>query len=299
MKGSLGKKLARGAAMLFALSFLTFAMEALAPGDYLDIIRASPEATPETVRAWERRLQLDRSWPERYLIWLGAAAAGDLGVSLTSGLPVRGLLEERVARTLWPNLTALVSAWTLALALGYAAARRPHSAAGAAVRLLEALLLSVPDVILALGALWLAVQTGWLPTNSVVLFTGVLTLNALPALVAHARSSLGAALRSECVEAASVLGVRAPRLFLSYVLPLAAAPLIALAGLSFGRAFSASLIVEATLGWPGLGGLLMDAIHSRDTPVVAAVVGLSGAMLVAANLAAESARTVLDARVTR
>jgi ABC-type dipeptide/oligopeptide/nickel transport system permease component len=152
-------------------------------------------------------------------------------------------------------------------------------------------------VLLALAALWLAVRTGWLPADSPALFVAALTLNALPGLAAHARSSLGEAWRSDCAAAARLLGVARLRLAVGYVLPLAAAPLVTLAGISFGRALSGSLVMEVALGWPGLGALLMDAIQSRDTPVVAAVVGVSGAMLVTANVAADTLRTLWNRRL--
>jgi peptide/nickel transport system permease protein len=90
--------------------------------------------------------------------------------------------------------------------------------------------------------------------------------------------------------------IRGFRLWTSYVLPLAAAPLVALAGLSFGTLLSASLLVEAALSYPGIGSLMLDAIQARDTAVAAAVTAIAGFALLSANLLADVALRWLDPR---
>jgi peptide/nickel transport system permease protein len=233
---------------------------------------------------------LDQPWWVRYRHWCYSAVRGDFGTSVAYGVPVRQLLADRLPATLQLNLISTLLAWLTALLLGGLAARHPSSPLDWLVRSSEALLLGLPEILLALVGLWLFGPATLLPY-------AVLTLGALPVLTAHVRSSVRAALNDPSVPSAAQHGIAGARLWWSYILPLAAAPLLSLAGLSFGGLLSASLLIEATLSVPGLGSLLLDAIHARDTAVVAAVVALSGVTVVVANFAADLARHALDPRL--
>lgn len=286
----MGKLTVRGITLLAALSLITFFLSDWIPGDYLSTLRMNPDLSPATIEAMRARTDLDQPWWVRYRSWCYSAAHGDFGTSLAYGIPVRQLLTDRLPATLQLNLASILLAWLTAILLGSAAARYAESPLDWLVRTTQALLLGLPEILLALAGLWLFGPTRALPY-------AVLTLGALPVLTVHVRSSVRAALTDPAVQAAAQHGIGGARLWWSYILPLAAAPLISLAGLSFGGLLSASLLVEATLSVPGLGSLLLDAIQARDTAVVAAVVALSGVTLVAANLAADAARHALDPRL--
>jgi peptide/nickel transport system permease protein len=283
------KQLLRTASLFAALTVLTFALAEGAPGDFLTTLRLAPEVSAETERAARARLQLDRPWVERYLAWSRSAVAGEFGQSLAYGVPVRQLLGERLPNTLWLNLVATVGAWLLALAAGAWAAAHTGSWVDRMIGALQAVLAGVPELLLALVGLWLFGGRFWLPY-------AVLLLGALPTLLVHARGALRAAVKHPSVAAAGAHRIRGARLWWGYVAPLAAPPLVALAGLSFGGLLSASLLVEAALSYPGLGSLMLDAIQARDTAVVAAIVALAGALLLLANLLAEAAQRLIDPR---
>jgi peptide/nickel transport system permease protein len=179
-------------------------------------------------------------------------------------------------------------------------------------------LLAVPDLLLAIVFLVLAVETGYFPTGGMVspgwaslsapervldvawhlaLPAGVLVLGMLPTLVRHVRASMAEAIDSPFALSARAQGIPRQRLLFRHLLPAAANPLISLAGFSFGTLLSASLLIEVVMGWPGLGPLFLEAIMARDFALVLAVVILSASFLVAGNLLADILLYRMDPRI--
>jgi peptide/nickel transport system permease protein len=280
----------RSLTLLLALSLFTFLLSEWSPGDFLSGLEASPEYSQSTAAVARQRLALDRPVGERYLSWLHSAITGDFGISHAYSMPASELIRPRLWNTFRLNLTATTAAWIMAFWLGSWAAARRGGRLDAGLRQIFALLLGLPEILLALFGLWLFGSSPLLPY-------AVLALGALPTLAIHIRYSVGGALEHDAVRAARAYRITGVRLWWSYVFPLAAPPLISLAGISFGALFSASLLVEAALGYPGLGSLVLDSIQTRDTAVVAAAVALSGILLMAANLSADLARRALDPKL--
>jgi peptide/nickel transport system permease protein len=311
------RRVMHGALLLIGVSVLTFAFTQLAPGDYYSEMRVDPTVAPETIAALRHRAGLDRPWPARYASWAGSVLKGDFGYSLAYGEPVGTLVKERLAATLLLAGAATLAAWLLALPLGiWHATRRgwQDTVAGAAT----AVLLIIPDLLLALAALLVAVETGWFPAGGMasadagslgtaarvgdvlrhlVLPAGVLAIGLLPVLLRHVRAAMREAMDSAFAWNARAQGVPPLRLLVRHLLPAAANPLVSLFGLSLGGLLSASLLVEVIMGWPGLGPLLVEAILARDMAVVLAVALLAAAFLILGNLAADLLLYRLDPRI--
>ena len=303
--------------LLIGVSLLTFAFTELAPGDYYSQMRVDPSISPETVDALRHRAGYDRPLPVRYAAWAASVLRGDFGYSLAYAGPVAPLVEERLGATLLLAGSATLAAWLLAIPLGiWYATRRGWQ--DALARAAMALLLIVPDLLLALVLLLLAVETGWFPAGGMAspdaaslppwsrmadllrhlfLPAAVLTVGMLPVLVRHVRAAMLEAMSSPFALSARAQGIAPRRLLYRHLLPAALNPLVSLFGLSIGTLLSASLLVEVVMGWPGLGPLLIEAIMSRDIPVVLAVVMLSAAFLIAGNLAADLLLYRLDPRI--
>jgi peptide/nickel transport system permease protein len=124
-----------------------------------------------------------------------------------------------------------------------------------------------------------------------------LALASLPVLVRHIEAALREALQSPFIQAARAHGIPRRRILLAYALPAAANPLISIFGLSIGTLLSASLVIEIVIGWPGLGPLVLEAVLSRDTPIVIAVTLLSGVLFVLGNLVADLLLYAADPRI--
>ncbi|MBY0372484.1 MAG: hypothetical protein K2Q23_00735, partial [Bryobacteraceae bacterium] len=142
-------------ALVLASSLLAFLFLEAAPGDFLSDAQLHPQLSEASLRALRDRYQLDQPVAIRYVHWLGGVAQGDWGRSLARDLPVLPLVASRATQTLILAGGAQAAAWILALALGWAAARRPGGALDRSLSLLASLLLSVPEIVLALAALLL------------------------------------------------------------------------------------------------------------------------------------------------
>ena len=297
---------------------LSFVLVELAPGDYFAEMRLDPRISEATVRALRARYGLDRPLPERYLRWVASLARGELGYSFAYGQPVGPLLWPRVRNTLLLTGTATGLAWMLAVPLGAWWATRRRGVADASLAGLTAILLALPDLVLALGLLLLAVRTGWFPAGGMtslgheqmpagerlrdvaahlVLPVTALVLGILPVLVRYVRASVADALAAPFVRAARAHGIPERRVLFRHALPAAANPLISLFGLSLAGPLSTSLLVEVVMSWPGLGPLMLEAILARDFYLVLGPVLASTLLLVGGNLLADALLLAADPRI--
>ncbi|HUJ32334.1 MAG TPA: ABC transporter permease [Candidatus Acidoferrum sp.] len=314
----LARRFAHAIVLLAAISFFSFALIQLAPGDFFDAMRVNPRISQKTIDGLRAEYGADKPFPIRYARWLRSLANGELGVSLAYNSPVGPILAVRARNTLLLTGVATLLAWLVAIPIGiWSAAKRGKFAdrvAGAAT----STLLTIPDLLLFLALLLLAVRTGWFPAGGMIspgledagfwskagdiarhLVLPALGLAAvtLPMLVRHIRSAMIEVLEAPFIRAARGHGISRARLLWRYALPAASNPLISLLGFSIGTMLSASLLVEVVLSWPGLGPLLVEAILSRDVYVVVGAVLLSSVFLVAGNLIADLLLFAADPRI--
>jgi peptide/nickel transport system permease protein len=294
--------------LLIGASILTFLFSTLAPGNYFDEMRLNPQISPETVTALRAQYQLDRPLPVRYARWVRSLLRGEMGFSFSYNSPVAPLLWVRARNTLLLTGIATLVAWALALPLGIWSATTLGRAPDRAVSWATAALLVIPDLVLALGLLILAVRSGWFPTGGMAsvgfenfswfqkfrdialhmeLPVIALVLSALPILVRHVRAALADVLEAPFLRAAASHGIQRRTLLYRYALRAAANPLISLFGFSVGALLSGSLLVEVVMSWPGLGPLLLEAILARDLYVVIGGVLFSTMFLVLGNFLAD------------
>jgi peptide/nickel transport system permease protein len=305
-------------ALLLAISFLSFALVELAPGDYFDSMRLNPEISQQAVAGMRSQYSLDQPLPIRYERWLAALLHGQLGVSLASRGPVGPVLRLRARNTLLLSGTATLFAWLLALPIGIWSATKRNGWADRFWGLATSALITVPDLVVFLGLLLVAVRTGWFPTGGMrteatgglgywsdakdlvrhlMLPALAVALVSIPILIRHIRAAMIEALESPFLRAARGHGIANSRLLFRYALPAASNPLISLLGFSVATMLSASALAEIVLGWPGLGPLLVESILSKDVYLVVAIVMLSSVFLVAGNLLADLLLFASDPRI--
>jgi peptide/nickel transport system permease protein len=314
----LGRRFVHAILLLLAISFLSFALLQIAPGDYFDTLRLNPQISAQTVDKFRAQYGFNRPLPVRYVQWLRSALGGELGYSLASNSPVAPLLRVRARNTLLLSATATLIAWLLALPIGiYSAAKRGRWL-DRVTNLATSTLLTIPDLLLFLGLLLLAVRTGWFPTGGMTSLASEdadrwticrdvafhlalpalgLALAMLPVLVRHVRTTMIEALEAPFIRAARGHGIPRARLLFRYALPAAANPLISLLGFSVATMLSTTVIAEIVLSWPGLGALMMESIFARDVYVVVAIVMLSSIFLLAGNLLADLLLFASDPRI--
>jgi len=304
--------------LLVAISIFSFALLQFAPGDYFDAMRLNPRISAQTIKGIRSEYGMDRRLPVRYELWLRSVIKGEFGFSFAFGGPVGPLLWVRARNTLLLTGTATLLAWALAIPIGIWSASRRGEWSDRAFGFATSTLLTIPELLFFLCLLLVAVRTGWFPAGGMVssgasglglwseardisfhlVLPGLgLALVTLPALARHVRSAMMEALESPFIRAARGHGIPRARVLFRYALPVAANPLITLAGLSVATMLSGSLLVEVILSWPGLGPLMVEAILARDVYVVIGVVMLSSVFLIAGNLLADLLLFASDPRI--
>src|ERR1700684_3054596 len=151
--------------LLVGLSLLSFAFLQLAPGNFFDELRLNPRISHDTLVHLEKQYGLDKPFAERYFVWVRSAAKGDWGVSFAYSSPVAPLIWPRARNTLLVTGLAMLLSWMIALPVGILSAAQRGRWLDGFFSLGASLLLVTPDLLLALGLLWLALKTHWFPAG--------------------------------------------------------------------------------------------------------------------------------------
>ncbi|RFU82695.1 ABC transporter permease [Streptomyces triticagri] len=275
-----------------------FAVGSLLPGDTADVLRGEL-GTPEQVAALRSRLGLDEpAWP-RFVHWLGGLATGDLGTSLTTGVPVGDDLGRRVGVTLLLGVPALLLVTLLAPLLGTVCGLREGSRADRAMNATAVLLHAVPEFVLALLLVAsVSLAAGLLPATAIGMDTGallaqpsvlvlpvvVLTARHLCDLARQIRVSVAAERHGPVAEHLRLLGLRERTVVLRHVLPNALGPAAQQYARCVEGLLGGAVLVEAVFGFRGLGGGFVEAVENRDLPEVQAYALLFTGTAVVVNL---------------
>lgn len=315
MTGYVVGRLVQTLAVLLLVSFLSYGLIGLMPGDPIDLmIQADPNLTSGDVARLKALHGIDRPILERWLGWLGGLLAGDLGYSRLYALPVEDVLLPRLVNTLWLMITSLVLSLALALVLGAVAAVRRHTLLDRLLNLGAFAAFSIPPFWLALLLILLfAVHLGWLPAGgepdpgaegwwerSRYLVLPVLTLTLLTtgSFLRFVRAALIESLAMPFIRTARAKGVSTSQIVLRHALPHAAPPLLTMLALQIGSVFSGALIVETVFAYLGLGKLVYDAILGNDYNLALLALCLAAMVTLLANLLADLAHAWLDPRVS-
>ncbi|HLY92607.1 MAG TPA: ABC transporter permease [Candidatus Angelobacter sp.] len=312
------RRIANGVLMLFGISLLLFILLQAAPGDYLSDLRLNAQISPETVTALRAQYGLDQPLPVRYWKWVKSAAHGDFGYSFAYNVPASTLLWPRARNTLLLSLPAVLLSWLIAVPLGVFVAGNRWRWLDRFFSAGTSTLLALPDVLIALLALLIALRSGLFPVGGMsslgadqlgtwasvrdlawhmVLPVAALVIGLLPMILRHVRSGVAEVLDTTYMRAAEGHGLPRIKLLFRYALPAAANPLISLFGLSIALLLSVSLLIEVVMSWPGMGPLLLESILSRDLFVVIGAVLLSTVFLLAGNLLGDVLLYAFDPRI--
>ena len=266
---------------LLAISLVVFVGTSLLPGDVAETLLGQASTT-EAAAGLRAALQAADPAPIRYAHWLTGLVTGDPGISLVTRLPVAAMIGPRLGNSLLlAGLTAAVAV-PIALALGCAAAVWRGSVFDRLVAAASIAAISVPDFLIATVAVILfAVELQWFPalsTARITSFGGMLQSFTLPVLTLclgviaqlsrMTRAALAGALDSSYVEMARLKGIGQARIVLHHALPNAAAPIANAAALSLSSLLGGVIIVEVIFNYPGLAKLMVDAVATRDMPLI-------------------------------
>ena len=284
------------------------------PGDPAELLLSQGGAAPDpdSVAQLHEQLGLDRPLLEQYVGNLRGLAHGDLGQSLQDQAPVTDSIADRLPRTLELIGAAAVVALLVGIPLGTAAAARPGGWLDRIGTALAALLLSLPVFVLGTLLVLLFAQTlHWLPAGGFVPLAADpvrhFQLLAMPALTIAAglaavvyritRGAVADVRQRDYVRTARAKGVAPARIMRRHVLRNALIPVATVIGLQLGGLLGGTVLVEYVFNYPGLSGLLIDAVSARDYPMVEGIVLVISVLFVGLNLLLDLLYGVLDPRV--
>lgn len=297
---------------LLAISALVFLLTVAVPGDPARAALGKA-ATAAQLKAFDVAHGLDAPLYEQFGRFLLNLGQGRLGTSYASGQPVTAVIGARFERTFFLVLIAWLIAALVSIPVGIWSGRRAGSVADSAVSGTTLGLAALPEFVIGLLLVFIVgVRLGWLPVNSTaagyattpwgdfssyVLPAIAISFTIIPYITRLARANAREVDSEPYIRAAILRGVHGPRLSILHVLPNAAPPVLSALALQFAGSIGGVVVTETVFGFPGIGQLLVQAVGSRDLPVVQAITIIIGAVYVLVNTLADAGVVALTPRL--
>ena len=302
--------------MVLIMSFLIYGGIEMAPGDYISKI-ISPDAlmqmTPEQLEAARVAYGLDQPFVVRYLKWLWLLLQGNWGTSMTSGVPVKDIIMEKLPITMELMLTGLVISAILGCIFGIVSALNRGHMIDQVLTFTGIVGLSIPQFFFAvLAILVFALKLEWLPaggrtTMEMVYWWEHLEYLILPGLVLgitqtasvmrYARASMLESMNKDYVKTARSKGLPEWKVNLKHGFRVSMMPVVVLLGLRIPHMISSAVVLENVFQWPGLGKVFKDAVSVQNYPLVMMIALIMVVMVLIISLFLDIMTRVLDPRV--
>lgn len=313
MKKYLMKRLMVGLVVLVAITFLSFLIINLAPGDPATLY-VSPDATEAQIEQTREALGLNEPLLVRYFIWLSGLLQGDLGISFATRQPVANMLLERVGPTLLLMGCSLIVAYLIAIPLGIYSAVHKKSWIDYLVTGTSFLGVSIPNFFLGLFLIYVfAVQLRWLPTGGMqvlgsdggflervrhlVLPVVVIATTIAASMVRYVRSSMVDIFGENYLRTAKAKGLKPRQIIFRHGVRNALIPIITVIGTDIPKLIGGAVVTEQVFQWPGLGALTISSIQARDYNVLMAITLLSAIAVLVANILTDIFYAAADPRI--
>lgn len=309
-----GKKIIETLIVMLLISFFSFAIIYIAPGDISSMYITADMSEAEREAVIEK-LGTNKSLPEQYFGWLEKALHGDLGVSLSNKSSVAPQLMRRLPTTILLMGCALLLSLLLAIPLGLWAGYKKNGIVDNVISFISYIGMSIPSFwlgmlliilftaklrILPSGGMHTVGKESLLDTiQHLIMPSLTLSLGTLATFIRYIRTNTIGQLAEEYVLTAEAKGTTAPNILRKHVLKNTLLPIITLLGMNLASLVCGSFIIESVFGWPGIGMFAMSAIGQRDYPIIMAYIMLSGFILVMGNLLADILYAFADPRIKR
>ncbi len=312
------RRLASAIPILFVLPLITFFLMHLIPGNYFDTLRLNPQIAPEIIRQYEKLYHLDQPFWIQYLYWLKNLFHFDFGYSFAYKQPVLGILASRFWNTFLLSGVSFFLAWLLAFFFGLMAGVRRNTIFDKILSLFAYLALSVPNFLLCILLLALALKGGGLPLGGIksvyyetlpwplkILDMARHMVIPVTVLATSSFAFLFRLMRAQTLEVIGkdfILFLRSQRIpewkiIFKHTARNALNPMISLFGLELPNLFSGAALVEIFTGWPGLGSMMLQAVRTQDLFLVLGNMVMIAFLLVAGNLVSDLLLGAVDPRV--
>lgn len=319
------RRLAAAVPLVLGIATIIFFLVNLAPGDPTLLI-ISPGLDQDVIDQMRANFGLDQPLPVQYVKWLGAMLTGDFGHSFSHSRPVLDVVREMFPHTLLLSGCALIVAFTFGILLGTVQAVRQYSFLDSSLSVVLLFFYSMPSFWLALMLILTMSLFArnvwelpiWFPASGMMgsdpdslsamgriidrarhlfLPTVALSLALTAGIARYMRGSMLEVIRQDFVRTAHAKGLPERMVVFKHALRNALIPIVTLVGLYIPVLFSGTVFIEYVFAWPGMGRTIVDAIGTRDYPLVMAGTFLFGVTVVVANLIADVLYAVVDPRI--
>ena len=318
MKTYILKRLLHMIPLLLGITFFSFMIISLAPGDFLTTMSQNPQITEETIEGLRAKFGLDQPWYIQYAKWLWNVLHMDFGYSFANQVPVFTLIGQRMFNTFILALSAALFAWGLSIPLGIISAVKQNTWIDRSASFVSFIGLSIPEVFFALIMVFFAAKTGWFPIGGMksidfeymsypmqiidllhhlILPTIVLGSISMAGRMRQMRANLLDTLLQDYIQTARAKGLSERIVIFKHALRNAINPLITLFGFTLAHLLSGAFLVEVVMSWPGLGRLTLDALFARDLYLVMGSLVMASVMLILGNLIADILLALSDPRI--
>lgn len=315
------RRLIQTVVVLVVLSFVTYAMMGLMPGDPLDIMCASnPRCTPANLEQMKKNQGLDRPIWERYSKWAAGFVTGDLGYSRNYQRPVFEILGPRLVNTMILWACALFISLIIAIPLGVFTSLRAGTKVDYGINFFAFIGISMPSFWLGLILIIIfAVKLRWFPASGVetigknfsnvfemmadrlkylVLPVVALSAQTIAQWVRYTRSSMMETMRMDFIRTAYAKGLKKRQVIFSHGLRNALIPVVTVIAVSFSNMFSGAIITETVFSYNGAGKLIYDSIMNNDFNMAMVTFIISCTAVLIMNLVADICYAYLDPRIS-
>lgn len=302
--------------MLLVISFLVYLGLELTPGDAVSHMidpELANEVTPEQLAELRAAYGLDKSFIERYGIWLFNIVQGNFGHSLSGGVAITTIVLDRLPATLELSVFALVFSTIIGCVLGTISALRRGSPTDSTLTVVGMLGVSIPEFFFGLVAILIfALHLDWLPVGgrlmpgdesffdhlpNIILPGIVLSLMMTAGVMRYSRSAMLDSLSREFIRTARSKGLPEWRINLVHGFRVALTPVVVLIGFRLPTLIGGSVIIEEVFQWPGVGSEFIDAVRGSDYPLVMSIALLSVFAVLMASLIVDVLTAIIDPRV--
>lgn len=289
--------------VLLGVSFLVFSIMSFTPGDPAQLILG--ESAPKAqVLALREEMGLNDPFIMQYGRFVLNAVQGDFGRSYTSGREVFGEIFQRFPNTLILAIIGVIIAILIGIPVGIISATKQYSVMDSVSMIAALLGVAMPNFWLGLMLiLFFSVGLGWLPSggfggwSSLILPSITLGTGAAAIITRMTRSSMLEVIRQDYIRTARAKGVTEKKVINKHALKNALIPVITVVGLQFGYLLGGAVLTETVYSWPGVGRMMVEAIRSKDTPVVLAAVLFLATTFSVVNLFVDILYGFVDPRV--
>ena len=296
--------------VLLGISFITFALVMLAPGDVVRQMIAGNEdifVSQAEIDALRKELGLDKPFFFQYLDWLGRALQGNLGFSYMVKMPVVEALWEGLPGTVLLSLASLFMMMVVSIPAGIYSAVKRGGIVDNIVRVFTFMGVSMPGFWVGLMLLWifglkldlLPIVGGEISLETLIMPSLTLAIAMASKYTRQVRTAILEELHQDYVVGARARGMTESHILWKEVLPNAMLPLLTLLGLSLGNLLGGAAVIEMVFQWPGLGRLAIEAITYRDFQLVQGVVVWIALMYMVINLVVDMSYNHLDPRLRK